>query len=88
MNETTFENKCSMLAELWLNYRDDVEFAEYIEYCDLALPLAYSISNGIVESTDKAQTFIEEAWTLLLTGSGLTDNGYDNLDDLLSQGEG
>jgi hypothetical protein len=81
---TTFENKASILAELWLDYKDDENFQDFIEYNDLGLPLAYCVANGIIETTDKANTFIEEAFALLLDGLGQEDTGYDNLDNLLS----
>jgi hypothetical protein len=52
----------------------------------LALPLAYAIANQIIVATDKAQTFIDEAWALLLTGIGLEDTGFESLDQLLTLG--
>lgn len=81
---TTFENKSSILADLWLNYKDDENFQDFIEYNDLGLPLAYCVANGIIETTAKATSFIEEAFALLLDGLGQEDTGYDNLDNLLS----
>jgi hypothetical protein len=51
---TPFETRCKILAELWIDYRKDEEFADFIAYCDLGLPLAYSVSEGIVESTSIA----------------------------------
>jgi hypothetical protein len=88
MNETTFDNKTSILADIWLNYRDDEEFQDFIEYNDLGLPLAYAISSNIVPSTDKAKNFIEETFALLLSGLDIQeDTGFDNLDDLLQSGE-
>ena len=88
MNETTFTSKCEILADLWLNYRDDDEaFGQFITYCDLALPLAYAYSNAIItERTEQAIKFIDEAWTLLLSGIGLEDTGFDSLDSLLDNG--
>lgn len=88
MNETTFDNKTSILADIWLNYRDDEEFQDFIEYNDLGLPLAYAISSNIVPSTDKAKNFIEETFALLLSGLDIQeDTGFENLDDLLQSGE-
>jgi hypothetical protein len=81
--ETSFEIKCDILAELWLSYRDEENFADFIQYNDLGLPLAYCVANGIVEVSGMAEGFIEEAWRLLLEGFGLEDTGFDNLEDLL-----
>jgi hypothetical protein len=55
--ETTLDNKLSILSELWLDYRDDEEFTDFIEYNDLGLPLAYAISTKIVEVTPSAEKF-------------------------------
>lgn len=83
-NKTPFSNKCQILADLWMEYRDDEEFADFIEYNDLGLPLAYAISANIVESSLSAQGFIDEAWNLFLAGLGIEeDEGYDSLEDVL-----
>jgi hypothetical protein len=80
---TTFDNKASILADLWLNYRQDEEFADFVEYNDIGLPLAYAISNGIVKTTDVATRFIEESFDLLLAGLGYEDLTFEDLDELL-----
>ena len=86
--ETTFEDKASILADLWLNYRQDDEFADFIEYNDIGLPLAYAIANDIVKTTDIATRFIEETFSLLLEGLDIQeDTGFENLDDLLGTAE-
>lgn len=84
---TTIENQVIILSDLWLNYRYDEEFADFIEYNDLGLPLAYAISEGIVKITDQAQSFIEETFSLLLAGVGVEDTGFETLDEVLSSAE-
>lgn len=82
--QTTFQDKASILADLWLNYRQDEEFADFIEYNDIGLPLAYAIANDIVVTTPIATKFIEETFDLLLEGLGIEDDtGFENLDDML-----
>jgi hypothetical protein len=81
---TTFENKITILADLWLNYRNDTEFVDFIEYNDLGLPLAYAINEGIVDTTDLATNFINETFDLLLAGIGVDDIGFESLDDVMS----
>lgn len=84
-NETPFNTKAEILADLWLNYRQDDEFADFIEYNDIGLPLAYAIANDIVKTTDVASKFIEETFALLIEGLGYgVDIGYDDLDTMLS----
>lgn len=85
---TTIENQAIILADLWLNYRYDEEFADFIQYNDLGLPLAYAISEGIVKMTETAQAFIEETFALLLAGFEYAeDTGWESLDDIFSQAE-
>lgn len=82
---TDFRTKAEILAELWLDYRDDENFKDFVEYNDLGLPLAYVISNGIVESSEIAERFVEETFRVLLAALGIEDSGYDTLQDLLEQ---
>jgi hypothetical protein len=84
---TDFKTKCEILAELWLNERDNEDFDDFIEYNDLGLPLAYCISSGIVEETDRARGFIEEAWALLLGSLGIDEGEeFESLDEVLAAG--
>lgn len=87
MNKTSYENKASILADLWLNYRNDEEFLDFVEYNDLGLPLAYAVANGIVESTELAKNFIDETFELLIGGLDIEDTGFESLDDLLELGQ-
>ena len=82
---TSFENKCEILGEVWLTYRNDEEFQDFIAYNDLGLPIAYAIANDVVKSTPKAETFIQESFDLLLSGLGIEeDAGYEFLDEVLA----
>jgi hypothetical protein len=87
MNSTSYTDKCSILADLWLNYRSDEEFQDFTEYNDLGLPLAYAIDNDIVKSTEMAQRFIEETFDLLLASLEVDDSGFETLDELLEVSE-
>lgn len=85
MNGTTFDNKCHILAELWMNYRDDEQFKDFLEYGDLAFPLAYAISYQVISKSDKAESFIEEIWQMFLEMLGIfdTEDGWTTLDEML-----
>ena len=82
MEQTTFSNKVDILSELWLNYRDQAEFQDFLEYNDLGLPLAYLIGADVVKSTDMSNRLIEETFALLLAGLGIEDEGFETLDDI------
>jgi hypothetical protein len=84
---TSFDKKCEILADLWLNFKNDEEFLDFFEYNDLGLPLAYAVANGIVETTDMAARFIEETFALLLDALEAEDIGFESIDDLLALDE-
>ena len=82
-NETTFENKCSILGDLYTSYRDEEDFAEFVEYNDLGLPLAYAYSVELIELTDTAKSMVEETFLLLMGLLGLEeDEGWESFEDM------
>jgi hypothetical protein len=86
MMSTTFTDKCGILGELWMDYRDDEEFTDFIEYNDLGLPLGYMISSGIVgTATTKGEEIIEETFDLFLGAMNVKDTGFDTLDDVFDK---
>ena len=84
---TTYSNQQAILADLWLNYRQDEEFADFVQYNDIGLPLAYLLANEIVKSTDLAEKFISETFALLVAGLEIEDTGFETLDDILAEAE-
>ena len=83
-NKTTFNDKCSILADLWLNYRHEDDFSDFIEYNDLGLPLAFLLDEGLVKaSNESAKNMVKESFDSLLTALELEDDGFDTLDDML-----
>jgi hypothetical protein len=83
MSSTSYTDKCTILAELWLNYRSDEEFQDFIEYNDLGLPLAYAIDNDIVKSSEMAQRFVEETFDLFMASLEMEDTGFETLVEVL-----
>lgn len=80
---TAFSDKCNILSDLWLNYKDEIEFQDFIDYNDIGLSLAFCITHDIVASTDTAAGYINESFDLLLESIGAEDTGYTSLDELL-----
>lgn len=76
-DKTPLSNKCDILAELWLNYKNDTAFEDFIQYNDLGLPLAYAVSQGIIEINEQATLFVEDTWHLLMYS--LADDSEDNI---------
>jgi hypothetical protein len=80
---TPFSSRCEILAELWLDYRDDEDFLDFISYNDLGLPLAYGITNSLAKLTENGEAIINETWNLLLAGLSIEEDiGFETLDKL------
>ncbi len=84
---TDFRTKVEILADVWMDYRDDEAFKEIMEYADLGFPLAYAIDNGIVESTSHAEHFVTSTFDLLLQVLGVEDTGFESMTNLLETAE-
>lgn len=81
---TTFENKCAILSDLWLNYKDNEELQDFVEYNDLGLPLAYLIHTNLVTPTDEGMPYVDETFDLLVSSLGLDlDAEYESLNQLM-----
>jgi hypothetical protein len=80
---TPIETQVDILAELWMDYRDEEYFKSFFEYADIGFPLAYAISKGIVKTTPEADKFISDTWEMLLGLVALEDTGFDNLEEML-----
>ena len=84
MTPTPYSDRIQILADLWMNYRNDEEFVDFIEYNDIGLPLAYILANEIVKPSDMSERFINETFDLLLAGLEIEeDTGFESLDDIL-----
>ncbi len=79
----TFENKITILAELWMNYRDDEDLQDFIEYNDLGLPLAYFLMNEIVLPTSQSELYINETYDLFIASLQVADREWESLDEVL-----
>jgi hypothetical protein len=83
---TEFKDRVSILSDVWLNYRDEEMFDDFIQYNDLGLPLAYLVDSGVVEAkSDQAKAFINETFDLLLAGVDVEDTGFTTLDEILDR---
>ena len=85
---TTFSNKCSILSDLWMNYREDEGMEDFIEYNDMGLPLAYFIDSEIVTPKDQAKMFVDETFNLLLGALDIEDQEFETLNQMLEVQEG
>jgi hypothetical protein len=81
---TEHSNKIKILADLWINYRDEEQFIDFCDYNDLGLPLAYLTDNELAAPSDLGNKYIEETFNLLLTALEIKeDTGFEDLDEML-----
>lgn len=82
---TSFEDACSILAELWINHKEEKTFEDFISYNDLGLPLAFLIDSELVTPTEVAKKYVEETWIILLKSLDIDeDTGFTSLEDLFN----
>jgi hypothetical protein len=89
MSEQTsdYSSRCDILSDLWMNYRDEEDFKDFIEYNDLGLPLAHFISECIVSSAQMAEQYINETCNLFIAALEIEDTGFTSLDQVLFAAE-
>jgi hypothetical protein len=82
---TSFEDACSILAELWINHKEEKTFEDFMSYNDLGLPLAFLIDSELVTATEIAKKYVEETWIILLKSLDINEDiGFTCLEDLFN----
>ena len=81
--KTTFAMKCKILGDLWMQYRFEKQFEDFVLYNDLGLPLAFMASEDLVKPGTLAKDMINETFDLLLASLKIIDDGYESLDEVL-----
>lgn len=83
-----FSSKCEILSELWMNYRHDENFEDFIEYNDMGLPMSYMVHSKLVTPSDEARALIEETYNLLISALNIPeDNEFTSLNELFKAAE-
>jgi hypothetical protein len=77
MNTT---DKTGALASLWLEFKEDSDFADFIKYNDIGLPMAYYIAEGLVaDLTPLGEQYIIETFDMLLKLIDVTEVEIDEV---------
>lgn len=66
-----------------MNYRDDDQMKDFVEYNDLGLPLAYLLLNDIAVANENSEGYIDETYGLLVAALQVKDREYESLDEML-----
>ena len=81
---TPFEVRCQILAEMWIDHKDEEGLEGFIKYNDIGLPLAFCTAEDMASITEKGKTFVNETWDILLKTLEIDeDAGYESFDDLM-----
>jgi hypothetical protein len=82
MLTTTFESKALILGQVWMQHKTDDEMADFFEYNDIGVPLAFAFAEGIVNHTPTLEQYVNESFALLLEALNIEDAGFEDLQDL------
>ncbi len=80
---TDFDTVCKILNEIHVAYTEEGDHADFAEFNDLGVPLAYFVHQGLAVPSQEGKDKILETWELLLRAQELEDTGFSELDDLL-----
>lgn len=83
--QTDFQGKVTILADLYVNYKDVSEFKDFFEFNDIGLPLAYFVSEKLATASEEGARFIEETFNLFLDSLGIEDTGFEYLDEVFTK---
>jgi hypothetical protein len=82
---TDFSNQVNILGEFYINYREDSELKDFLEFNDIGLPLAYLASEGLCEISEDGKKYVAESWEMFLLAMGITDEGFENLGEIFAK---
>lgn len=80
--QTDFQDKVSILAHLWVWYRDEDSLKDFFEFNDIGLPLAYFVSEKLSTPSEQGSRFIEDTFDMFLQAIELEDKGFKTLDEI------
>ena len=77
-----FADKAGIMAQLWLEFKEDEDFSAFVDYNDIGLPLAYCQANGLVkETTPLGEQYILETAQMFFDLLEITEAEVDELED-------
>ena len=84
---TTFEMKALILGQLWNLKEGEEEWADFFNYNNLGLPLAFALAEGIINRTESLEKYVNETWRLLLEVLNIDDTGFEDITELIGKTE-
>lgn len=91
LQPATFEEKCALLGEFWLDYREEAQqdesWSAFLDYADVGLPLSHVLDAGYATgASEDGVSFIDETWDRFCEILNLDPQGhYESLEDMFDQ---
>ena len=78
-----YSKKCFILGDFWLNYKDEEDFEDFVEYNDIGLPISYYLAEGLItELSPLGEQYIIETCDMFLALIDVTEDEADGLIDI------
>jgi hypothetical protein len=77
-----FADRCGILGQFWIDFRDDEDLKTFVEYNDVGLPLAYFIAEGLVTGTPMSEEYINETFEIFLKALMVSEEDIEGADNL------
>jgi len=75
-------DKAAILSQFWMEFRDDEQLKDFVEFNDMGLPLAFFVASGIVQESPMAETYISETFDLFLVALEIEEQEIDGMETL------
>jgi hypothetical protein len=85
---TDFKSQCNILGQLFYQYKEDKGFADFIEYNDIGLPIAYFVSEGLTTPNEDGMRYVQETWEMFVESLDVEDTGFESLEEILAVAAG
>lgn len=92
---TDYMSKVNVLATFWIDFSAEEglegfdgsfeDLFDFVEYSDVGLPLAYMEANEIATPTQQGRDFIDQTFAGLLSLLGVSDDGFESLEEMLKK---
>ena len=79
---TTFESKALIIGQVWMEHKTADELADFFDYNDVGVPLAFAYAEGIITNTPTLEKYVNETFDLLLEALDIEDAGFEDLPEL------
>jgi hypothetical protein len=78
-----FADKTGILAQLWIDFREDDQFNAFMEYNDIGVPMAYYMAEGLVTGlTPLGEQYVEESIDMMFKLLEITEAEVDELHEI------